>query len=381
VNIQTGVIGCVAIPCFEDPSLSLEELLYSTTQNVLEDGGLTIEAIDGIVVAANDQYDGRAISIMAASGSVGGVDRDILSTPSSSEHALVLGTLRVASGLYRTQLIISWSPLGAHSLSEVQRLAADPYFHRRLPLDELASHALQASAIEAKFSEARELAHEIASKNLKHGARAYPALMMSRNINASQPSQRRPIADGMTGPTTTGVVAMVLASEDFIRERGIREVVWLRGMGWATEPSFLGDRDLSQAPALEAATSQAYAEAGIKRPATEIDLAEVAGYTPYQELLAYEGLGFCRRGEIAARLADGTFSQDGDLPINPSGGALIANPVFCSGLVSVAETVNQLRGRAGRHQVKAPRLAVAHAASGFAMQYQTVIVLERGEKA
>ncbi len=309
LNIQSGVIGCVAIPRFDDDSLSLEELLYGVTRAALNDAGLAIDDIDGIVVAANDQYDGRAISIMAASGSVGGVDRDILSTPSSGEHAFVLGTLRVASGLYRTQLVLAWSPLVAHSLPEVQRLAADPYFHRRLPLDEMASHALQASAIEAKIENARPLAGTIARKNETHGTQAYPELMMSRGINAAAPSLRGPLPDGMTGPTTCGVVAMVIASEDFIHEREIADVAWLRGMGWATEPSFLGDRDLSQAPALAAAAAQAYGDAKIKKPADEIDFAEVAGATPYQELLAYEGLGLCGRADIGARLADGTFSR------------------------------------------------------------------------
>jgi acetyl-CoA C-acetyltransferase len=381
LHIQSGVIGCVAVPRFDDDSLSLEELLYSVNQAVLADAGLTIEDIDGIVVAANDQYDGRAISIMAASGSVGGVDRDILSTPSSAEHAFVLGNLRVASGLYRTQLVLAWSPLGAHSLPEVQRLAADPYFHRRLPLDELASHALQASAIEAKFTGARELVARIVAKNEAHGTQAHPDLMMGRAVNVGAKSVRGPLPDGVTGPTTCGVVAMVIASEDFIRERHIQDVAWVRGMGWTTEPSYLGDRDLSQAPALEAATAQAYRDAGIKKPAEEIDFVEAAGATPYQELLAYEGLGLCKRSEVAARLVDGGFSRDGDLPVNPSGGALIVNPVFCAGMVSIAETVNQLRGRAGPHQLPQPRLGVAHAASGFAMQYQTVIVLERGETA
>jgi acetyl-CoA C-acetyltransferase len=381
LNIQSGVIGCVAIPRFDDDSLSLEELLYSVTQAALKDAGLAIDDIDGIVVAANDQYDGRAISIMAASGSVGGVDRDILSTPSSAEHAFVLGTLRVASGQYRTQLVLAWSPLGAHSLPEVQRLAADPYFHRRLPLDEMASHALQASAIEAKVENARALAGTIARKNEAHGTQAHPELMMSRSMNAGAPSLRGPLPDGMTGPATCGVVAMVIASEDYIHEHEIADVAWTRGMGWATEPSFLGDRDLSQTPALAAATAQAYGDANIKKPADEIDFAEVAGATPYQELLAYEGLGLCGRADVAARLADGTFSREGALPVNPSGGALIANPVFCAGMVSIAEVVNQLRGRAGRHQVAQPRIGLAHAASGFAMQYHTVIVLERGDAA
>jgi acetyl-CoA C-acetyltransferase len=383
LKIRTGVIGSIAMPRFDGDLLSLEEMQFGLAQSVLADAGLTIDDIDGIVVAANDQYDGRAISIMAASGSVGGVDRDILSTPSASEHALVLGALRVASGLYRTQLVMAWSPTGADSLSEVQRLAADPYFHRRLSLDELASHALQASAIEARLDRARSLAEQIAAKNRRHGLQARPELALGNGLDARRPSLRGPLPDGVAGPTTSGAVALILASADFIRERGLQSVAWLRGMGWATEPSYLGDRDLAAAPALDAATAQAYGDAGIEEPAAEIDLAEVAGATAYQELMAYEGLRFCRRGELAERIADGSFARGGALPVNLSGGALLANPVFCAGMISIAELANQLRGRAGHHQIAGARLGVAHAASGFAMQYQTVIVLnsDRGVEA
>jgi acetyl-CoA C-acetyltransferase len=38
-----------------------------------------------------------------------------------------------------------------------------------------------------------------------------------------------------------------------------------------------------------------------------------------------------------------------------------------------------VRGCAGGHQKAGARTALAHAASGFAMQYQTVVVLRRGE--
>src|SRR6185312_1388478 len=135
-------------PAINGRDRSLEEIIYDISQAALADAGLTIEDIDGIVVGANDQFDGRAISVMMASGSTGGVDRDIMSTPSASEHAFVLGALRVASGQFRTQLVVAWSPTEASSMAEAQRLGADPYYHRALPLDELSAHALQASAIE-----------------------------------------------------------------------------------------------------------------------------------------------------------------------------------------------------------------------------------------
>ncbi len=375
---RTGVVGTAIRPHITGDERSLEELIYDVTQQALRDAGVTIEDIDGIVVAANDQYDGRAISIMAASAAVGGVDRDILSTPSAAEHAFVMGTLRIASSQYQTQLVVAWSPTESSSLAEVQRLAADPYFHRRLPLDENASHALQASALIAAVPGIEDFAQEVVAKNRGNGADAYPDEVAS--VPAPAKSLRWPLRDGMTASPVTGVVALVLASEDFVARRSLKDVAWIAGLGWTTEASFLGDRDLSQAPALEAAASQAYEAAGVTDPRGKFEVAEVADATPYQELLAYEGLGLASRTEWAQRIADGTFRQDGATPVNLSGGALSINPVFCTGLIRIAEIANQVRGCAGRHQHPQVRTGLAHAASGMAMQYNTVVVLRRDEK-
>ncbi len=375
--VKTGVIGAAIMPCVPGDKQSLEELLYEVTQRALADAGLTIDDIDGIVVAANDQYDGRAISVMMASGPVGGVDRDILSTPSAGEHAFVMGTLRVACGQYRTQLIVAWSPTEAGSLPEVQRLAADPYFHRRLPLDELGAHAMQANALMAAVPDVQDFAQRVAEKNRRNGAAAYPDMLASMAPPAAN-VVRWPLQPGMVAPPVTGAVALVLASADYVREHS-SPVAWIAGMGWATEPSFLGDRDLAAAPALEAAAGQAYREAGVTNPADAFDVAEVADATPYQELLAYEGLGLSPRAAWGARVADGSFGPDGRLPVNLSGGAISLNPVYCTGLVRIAEIARQVLGRAGPHQRKDAKTGLAHAASGDAMQYNTVVVLRRGD--
>jgi len=375
-HTRTGVIGVAIMPRVTGGRRSLEELLYDISQLALRDAGLGIDDIDGIVVASNDQYDGRAISVMAASGSVGGVDRDILSTPSAGEHAFVMGALRVASGQYRTQLVLAWSPTEASSLAEAQRLAADPYFHRRLPLDEPASHALQASAVLAAVPGAEEMARAVAEKNRRNGARAYPDLL--RDAPPARAS-RWPLQKGMLAEPVTGAAALVLASEAYARERGM-DAAWIAGMGWATEPSFLGDRNLAEAPALRAAARQAYDEAGVTNPADATDVAEVADATPFQELLAYEALGLAPRAEWGKCVAAGVFGPEGRVPVNLSGGALSLNPVYCTGLIRVAETANQVLGRSGRHQRAKARTGLAHAASGFAMQYNTVVVLSGGEQ-
>ncbi|MEA2743479.1 MAG: acetyl-CoA C-acetyltransferase [Acetobacteraceae bacterium] len=376
-KVQPGVVGCAIRPAIAARDRSLEEIIYDTTQQALADAGLTIDDIDGIIVGCNDQLDGRAISVMMASGAVGGVDRDILSTPSGSEHAFILGALRVATGQFRTQLVVAWSPTEASSIQEVERLGADPYFHRALPLDELSAHALQAGALGQKMPGVGDVAAAVLAKNRRHGALAYPDPLVP-----AQPGPARwPLEAGMTTRPITGCVAMVLATEDFIAQRGLTDVAWIRGMGWATEPSFLGDRDLSTAPALAAAALQAYKEAGITDPLTQLDVVEITDATPYAELLAYEALGLCERNEWAAKVAAGTFAIGGQLPVNLSGGVQTFNPVYCTGLIRFAEVANQVRGRAGAHQRKDTRNGLAQAGSGFAMQYQAAIVLDRDKGA
>jgi acetyl-CoA C-acetyltransferase len=372
MKVQPGVIGCTIRPMITARHRSLEETIYDTAQLALADAGVTIQDIDGIVVAANDQFDGRSISVMMASGPVGGVDRDIMSTPSASEHAFILGALRIATGQFRTQLVVSWSPTEASSLPEAQRLGADPYFHRALPLDELSAHALQASAIEQARPDARVAAAAVAAKNRAHGRAAWP----DTQSDSKAGPLRWPIMPTMTSAPVTGSVAMVLASPDFIVERGMRDVAWVRGLGWATEPSFLGDRDLATAPALAAAARQAYEMAGVTDAASAFDLAELTDATPYAELLAYEALSLCPRQDWAARTSDGSFARGGRLPVNLSGGVLTWNPLFCTGLIRIAEVANQIRGRAGAHQLPNARRGLAHAGSGFAMQYQAAFVLD-----
>jgi acetyl-CoA acetyltransferase len=372
---RVGVVGVVIKPRLpDDATQSLEEHLHQAMHETLADAGLTTEDLEGIVVGANDQYDGRAITVMMASAPLGGVDRDILSTPSAGEHAFVMGALRIASGQFRTQLVAAWSATEASSIPDAQRLANDPLFHRRLPLDELAAAALQANALEHAAPGSIALAEQLVQAHRANGARAFPG-----QVQAEQPKgrvTRWPLRADMVPAPDAGLVIMMMASEEFIRERNLGPVAWISGMGWATEPAFLGDRALATAPALHAAARQAYGEAGITDAATAFDLAEITDGTPFQTLIALDALGLAPRAEIGARLAE--FGPDGRLPVNLSGGVASFNPVFCTGLIRIAEVANQLRGRAGAHQKPGARRGLAHAASGPAMQYQAVIILESG---
>ena len=380
-RIHTAVVGTAIFAPRDPKKMSLEEAMHAATHAALRDAGITIEDIDGIVVAANDQLDGRAISIMMASGSVGGVGRDILSTPGAAEHAFALANLRVRSGMYRTNLVVSWSAVEVDSVSETQRLSTDPYFHRALPLDDLSSHALQANVLEAKVPGLREAAIGVVAKNRKHGQMAHPEFAPAPQepvLIAGSRMLRWPITEGMVSPPAFCVVAAIIASQEWVAEHRNVTPAWIHGLGWATETGFLGDRDLSDLDSLRGAADQAYTEAGLELKSAGLsaafDLAEVADATPYQELVALEGLGLCARKQWVAATRRGDHAAGGKLPVNLSGGAISFNPVFCAGLLRMVEAANQVRGCAGTHQRPNVRRALAHAASGFAMQYNAVAV-------
>ena len=107
------------------------------------------------------------------------------------------------------------------------------------------------------------------------------------------------------------------------------------------------------------AASQAYEQAGIGPE--HIDVAEVHDCFTITELVTYEDLGFCAKGEGGALIDEGVVELDGEKPVNPSGGLLAkGHPIGASGVAQLAEIYEQLRGEAGAVQVEGPEIGLQH---------------------
>jgi acetyl-CoA acetyltransferase len=147
-------------------------------------------------------------------------------------------------------------------------------------------------------------------------------------------------------PITDGASAIVLASDD--RARELREnPAWITGIEHRIETPVLGARDLTTSPST--AASAAAATGG---DAGSIDVAELYAPFSHQQLILTEAIG----------LSDST-------KVNPSGGALAANPMFSTGLERI--------GFAARHIFDgSAQRVLAHATSGAALQQNLVAVLE-----
>ncbi len=179
--------------------------------------------------------------------------------------------------------------------------------------------------------------------------------------------------------SSEGACALLLADED-TAVRLTERPVWIKAIGYSTDSGRQAERDGvgdSLLPAVVASAREAYEAAGINDPASDIDVAEVYDSFSGIEIILYEELGFCGRGEGAFRLKEGFFDLGGGLPVNPSGGLIGGeHAVSATGLYQIAEICRQLRGEAGERQVEGARRGLAQCMGGARGAYSCVTVME-----
>ncbi|RYI98589.1 MAG: thiolase family protein, partial [Actinomycetales bacterium] len=104
---------------------------------------------------------------------------------------------------------------------------------------------------------------------------------------------------------------------------------------------------------------QAYSSAGVT--ARNVDVAEVHDAAAIGEVMYYEALGLCERGEGMDFVLSGESAKAGATAVNTGGGLLSrGHPLGATGLAQVAELTAQLRGETGANQVDGAEVAVAH---------------------
>jgi acetyl-CoA C-acetyltransferase len=134
----------------------------------------------------------------------------------------------------------------------------------------------------------------------------------------------------------------------------------------AGEALLLDDYDFLHIAENIAAGRSAYEQAGIKDPRKEISVAQVHDCFSIHELMLYEELGFSRPRRAREDVEAGTFTLEGELPVNTDGGLkCFGHPISASGLRMTYEIYKQLQGKAGPRQVKNPKLGLVHNAGGM----------------
>ena len=178
--------------------------------------------------------------------------------------------------------------------------------------------------------------------------------------------------------------ALILASEEKVKELKIENPIWISGVGAANTDCFIGNREsIGRLYSNIYAAKAAYKMAGLdyNNIKNQIDLAELHDAFSGQEVISYEELGFVPFGEGGKWIESGGPMLDGELPCCPCGGLIgCGHAVGATGIMSTGEAALQLREEAGKHQITIEKgRAIAHSIGGPGAAYAAVIVMANEE--
>ena len=377
---RVGIVGYNQVKLYSDANYGRYEMIFEAVRGALNSAGLKKKDISTVISATNDYYDGRTISNSLTVEVGGGYLVDESKVEMDGAHAVLYSLMRILSGNHKLAVVWGGSMASCFPYHSTRLYETDPTWERPLAyVNDITSAGFQMRAYMERFGVGVEDIAKIAVKNRKNAARNPLALAEAQNANITikdvldSEIYADPVTELMVAEPCDGVAALLLAPERQA-SKIIDNPVWITGVGYSQEAYYLGDRDLSISKSMGLAGKMAFNAAGIKDPKNEIDVAELFESYAHEEVIFTEALGFAEKGKGVSLNSE----IDGEVPINPSGGALGGNPPCATGLIRIIEAAKQLKQEADGYQVKGAKKAIASGQIGMCAQNNILYVLEGG---
>ena len=272
--------------------------------------------------------------------------------------------LAVAAGMHDVALAVGFEKMRDGGFARPNRS------HPVLDFGERAPHvfALSANRYFAKYGASKKTLAAVAVKNHHHGMKspkAHLRMEVNEDTVLNAPMIYSPLGLFDCCPTTDGAAAVIVCRAD-LASTFTGTPIFPLGIGLAAvsgQPYYKPSFDYLGFEATVRASGAAYAQA--KVTPGDVDFAEVHDCFTITEILNYEDLGFCARGEGGKFVEEGRASLGGEKPVNPSGGLKsYGHPVGATGVRMIYELTTQLRGTAGERQVPNAHVGLAHNLGG-----------------
>lgn len=390
---DAAVVGVGQIGYRGEMTETYTDLARTAARRALDDAEMTMNDIDAVVVShAPEAFIGVAHPerwVADHIGANGAPAMRIHTGGATGGSAAQAGFYHVASGRFDDVLVVGAEKIKEnHSPQTVLNAIWDPVTEKPFGLNAINMTSFMASRYLDQYDATREDFARVAVRSRKNGARN-PHAHVTDQVTAGDvleaPTLCWPLGLVDTCPSSAGGCAIVVSSEDSVGDRDVTPA-WFTGVGMRADSYFMGDRmgdSVDMGPAdsdhanydyLAEAADQAYEMADVEDAVQAFDVAELyAPFTP-NEFHIVEALGFCEVGQAARANREGIFDLDGEVPVNPSGGTLCANPIAVTALVRVAEAAMQVHGTAGDHQVPDVETAVATGPGG-SHQFHSIVTL------
>ena len=369
-----GVAACAGVGtagCGEAPGRSAIELLAESVHLALADAGLSVAEVDG-VFAATAVHSMAAMSVaeylgvrptFSSGSNIGG--------SSFQAHALN-AALALEAGLCNVAVIAYGSNQrsagGFTSISEPM-----PYEAAYKPRNPVTAYALAAARHMHLYGTTRAHLAEVAVA-ARHWANLNPDAFAQGPLSVDDVLSARMINDPLGKLdcclVTDGGAAMVMVRAEQARDRP-KPPVYLLGAAMAHHHRMISAMPELTVSAAADSGPRAFEMAGVAQG--DVDLLMLYDAFTINTILFLEDLGFCAKGEGGSFVSGGRIAPGGSLPVNTSGGGLSCVHPGMYGLYTMIEAVTQLRGEAGKRQVKDAEIALAHGNGGVLSSQVTSI--------
>jgi acetyl-CoA acetyltransferase len=325
------------------------EMLMPVVIEATEASGIGRKEIDFTVSGSCDYIAGQPFAF------VSGIDAVGPWPPINESHvemdgawALYEAWIKIQTGQADSALVYAFGKSSMGDITEVLTLQLDPYYVAPLWPDSVSLAALQARVLLDRGQTTERAMAEVAARS-RRSAKTNPNAQVRGDFEVekllAEPYLVAPLRKHDCPPITDGCAAIVLAADDLAR-KVCKRPAWIRGIDHRIESHDLGARNLGRSHSTEIAAEKAGAHRG------RFDVAELHAPFSHQELILRDAL----------RL-------DGEVSVNPSGGALAANAVMVAGLIRLGEAAKRIQSGEARR-------ALAHATSGPCLQQNLVCVME-----
>ncbi len=369
--------------------VNVYELAFEAVKPALEDAGITQKDIPFVSVGTIGVWYEEPLPAVAIAEYCGLSGAGLVrceAACASGSAAVNTAYTAIASGQVDLAMAI-----GAEKMTEVNTLTAVELIGRagsylwefeNFGMTFPAYYALHAVAHMHKYGTTEEDLALVSVKNHKYGA-MNPLAHFQREITVEDVLSSHVIAWPLKlydcCPISDGAAAVVLASEEKVKELGIDTPVWIEAIGYSSGTANLSKRkDYVGLEATVKASRIAYKKAGISPG--DVDVATVHDCFTIAEILAYEDLGFCKKGEGGKMIRNGETEIGGKIPVNIDGGLKAkGHPIGATGVSMVVELTKQLREEVKPASRQAPMknyIALAHNVGGTG-HYCYVTILRR----
>ncbi len=374
---QVAIVGVGQTKFGDHPNLSSGELFAQAfTEAVANaDKGFDLkliqEAYVGTLGVGGGQL-GNFSAVVGEAAKITGIPiTRVENACASSGFAFRSAFLAVASGVCDVALaggIEKMRDLTPDRLRYWLGVSGDTEWERLAGMTFAGVYALMAQRHMHQYGTKEEQLHMVAVKNHKYGA-DNPKAHLQRAITLDQANKSATVCHPLRlfdcCPTSDGASAAILC-EAGIARKFTDTPVRVLGVGAGTDRLALFRReDFATLKATVHAAKQAYGMAHLEPK--DISLAEVHDCFTIAEIMAYEDLGFCEKGEGGKLIEEGQTYIGGRVAVNASGGLKAkGHPIGATGVGQIYEITNQLRGKAEKkaRQVPNARFGLAQNVGG-----------------